>query len=137
MMNHSENRLDPVEVGDNVRIEVPKVDRGRCDPPHLIGVVTDVTEHGNYRIGTSAGNLKGTFARNQIDRCKQVFVSKENVPERVLSVRSAASNNSVSTGQGFVKCNCKTGCFNDRCNCKRKQLLCNSRCHHSLTCKNK
>ena len=138
MLKSSESRLDPLVVGDNVRVPVPKVDRGRCDPAHLIGVITNVTEHGNYRIGTSVGNLKGTFARNQVDKCKQVFVSQENVPESVLSVRSAASNSSVSSGQGFVKCNCKTGCFNDRCNCKKKkQILCNSRCHHSLSCKNK
>ena len=115
MIKASESRLPILGVGDNVRVPVPNVDRGCCDPPHLLGVVTDVTVHNNYRIGTRVGNLKGTFARNQVEKCKQVFVSQENVPETVLSVRSAATANSVGSGQGFVHCNCETGCFNNRC----------------------
>ena len=137
MIKASESRLPILGVGDNVRVPVPNVDRGCCDPPHLLGVVTDVTVHNNYRIGTRVGNLKGTFARNQVEKCKQVFVSQENVPETVLSVRSAATANSVGSGQGFVHCNCKTGCFNNRCKCRKNELQCNSRCHKSLSCDNK
>ena len=138
MVKNSENRQPALGIGDNVRISVPRVDRGPFDPRNLIGVVTDVTAHGNYRIGTSVGKLKGTFARNQVFKCdNNTFLSQENVPETVMSVRTASKANSVGSGQGFAHCNCRTGCFNDRCKCKRQGLLCNSRCHSSSSCNNK
>ncbi|CAL4061236.1 unnamed protein product, partial [Meganyctiphanes norvegica] len=40
MTSYSDSRLPPVQVGDNVRVPVPKVDRGRTDPGNLLGIVT-------------------------------------------------------------------------------------------------
>ena len=33
MVRDSDNRLQPLQVGDNVRVPVDRVDRGRADPP--------------------------------------------------------------------------------------------------------
>ena len=45
---------------------------------------------------------------------------------------------SSSGGQGFVHCQCKKGkCKSGRCICRRLKVMCNSRCHMSLSCSNK
>ena len=35
------------------------------------------------------------------------------------------------------RCNCKSGCESGHCKCKKENVLCNSKCHNSLSCKNK
>ncbi|XP_026484875.2 KRAB-A domain-containing protein 2-like [Vanessa tameamea] len=44
-------------------------------------------------------------------------------------------------GRGTKQCNCKKikngQCLSNKCNCKKASVLCNSRCHSSLTCNNK
>ena len=59
-----------------------------------------------------------------------------NVPQdKEISLREAAHGESVGNGQGFFKCGCKTGCITGRCKCRSNNVLCNSRCHGSLSCK--
>jgi len=43
---------------------------------------------------------------------------------------------SFSGGQGFVKCNCITGCRHGKCTCQAKGLRCKSKCHGLTTCSN-
>ena len=74
MLKQSEKHFPRLEVGDNVRVAVPRVDRGSSDPPNLLGVVTDVTEHGSFKIGTKEGQLKGCLARNVVEKCKKKCV---------------------------------------------------------------
>jgi hypothetical protein len=57
--------------------------------------------------------------------------------ETTISVREAASNQSLSGGQGFLKCSCKSKCSSNRCKCKKNVKLCNSLCHNSGSCDNK
>ncbi|KFM79848.1 hypothetical protein X975_06426, partial [Stegodyphus mimosarum] len=42
--------------------------------------------------------------------------------------REAAAANSKSCGQGYTRCHCKTKCFTNKCSCKSKGLLYNSKC---------
>ena len=135
MTKNSNSILQPLNIGDNVRVPIPRFDRGRSDPPNLLGVVTNISQ-GKYDIGTTVGHLERTFSRNQIEKCPSKIITENDVPEKTLSVRSAVAENSVANGQGFISCNCKKGC-SARCKCKKNNLLCNSRCHSSLTCKNK
>ena len=138
MLKRSEASRPPLLVGDNVRIGIPKVDRGRSDPPSVIGVVTDINEHGSYKVGTKHGRVKGALSRNLVEKCRQnTFLSPEDVPDSELSIRQTAAQGSIGHGQGFLQCKCKTGCDSLRCTCKKNNLLCNSRCHHSLSCQNK
>ena len=113
----------PLLGGDNVRIGIPKVDRGRSDPPSVIGVVTDINEHGSYKIGTKHGRVKGALSRNLVDKCRQnTFLSPEDVPDSELSIRQTAAQGSIGHGQGFLQCKCKTGCDSLRCTCKKKTI---------------
>ena len=108
MLKRTEANLPQLQVGDNVRVAIPKVDRGRADSPNVIGVITDVTQHGNYKVGTKHGQLKGSLARNAVEKCKQkTFLTPESVPDAELSVRQTASH--VSFGQGFLHCTAKLG----------------------------
>ena len=136
MVRDSDNRLQPLQVGDNVRVPVDRVDRGRADPPYLTGVVTELV-HDKYRVGTSSGTLNQLFARSQLEKCKQVHLAPEDVADPVLSVRSANAAQSIGGGQGHERCTCKGGCKNNRCKCRKNGLLCNSYCHNSLSCTNK
>ena len=138
MLKQSEGHYPTIQVGDNVRVDVPKVDRGPADPPTLIGVVTELTAHGSFKIGTKQGKLKGCLARNMVEKCKRnVFVSLEDVPTTSeLSVRQAVAAESIGSGQGFIHCNCKVGCLSGRCKCRKSNRVCNSRCHKNLSCQN-
>ena len=138
MLKLSEGHHPPLVIGDNVRVTIPNVDRGPSDPGHLVAVVTAVTVHGKYKVGTKAGLLKGTFARNALEKCKHnVFLSPENVPDTELSLRQAVTAESVGNGQGHVRCKCTTGCKDGRCSCRKANRLCNSYCHSKQSCKNK
>ena len=136
MCRDSDRRLPPLQIGDNVRVPVDKVDRGPLDPPNLIGVVTEHV-HDKYRIGTSSGMLNQAFSRSQVEKCKNVFITPEDVPDPVHSVRSANAADSIIGGQGHDRCTCQQGCKDNRCKCKKRGFLCNSYCHKSSACKNK
>ena len=60
------------------------------------------------------------------------------VPDNTeISVRKAVQLLSLYGGQGHIHCSCRSGCKTGKCKCKRKNILCNSRCHASLSCANK
>ena len=58
MSSATSKRLQPLNVGANVAIPVPEVDRGRAEFRIILGVITNVTDDGLYEIGTRTGNLK-------------------------------------------------------------------------------
>ena len=57
--------------------------------------------------------------------------------DKEISLRSAATSSSVGTGQGFFRCHCTKHCATNICKCKKNKVLCNSKCHNSMSCKNK
>jgi hypothetical protein len=60
------------------------------------------------------------------------------VPDNTeISVRKAVQLLSLYGGQGHIHCSCCSGCTTGKCKCKRKNILCNSRCNASLSCANK
>ena len=78
------------------------------------------------------------FARNCFDKLDSPELNVEIKLDKKVSVREAANIVNVAGGQGVLKCNCTTECITKRCNCKKGNVLCNSRCHGSNNkCKNK
>lgn len=63
MMTLSNNKFPAVDVGVNVVISIPDVDKGKTDFPNLIGVVLEKTEHDLYRIGSKDGILDKLYCR--------------------------------------------------------------------------
>ncbi|XP_065223547.1 KRAB-A domain-containing protein 2-like [Planococcus citri] len=133
----SEAKFGVIERGTTVTVPVPEVDRSKCNPRNIIGVVLEVVDGQFYRIGTKDGTLPQLFSRGQIAPSTKEFLAIENVPPESITIREANGKSSISGGQGFQKCSCTTKCTSNKCACRKKGVLCNSRCHSSLSCCNK
>ena len=118
-LDRSVAKLKSLEVGDNVLVLVSEFDRGRADPPNLIGIVLR-KEAKEYKIGTRAGVLQGMFARNQIEMTRYKGLKGQ---ENELSVRTAVRALSV-------------GCISARCSCFSAGFDCTSACHPRMFCSN-
>jgi hypothetical protein len=66
--------------------------------------------------------------------CSATVLTVLDVPDSELSLRAVASKLSMSGGQGFFHCNCKNSSWTSRCKCRKFKVLCDSRCHQSLSC---
>ena len=92
MIESSRKRFRPLEIGDNVRVPIPIVDRAPIGPLSLIGTVTEVySEGGAFQVGTKHGTIKTAFTRSDLTPCGtgQLFLPTD-VPDQELSVRTAA-----------------------------------------------
>uniref|UniRef100_A0A914PU04 Uncharacterized protein n=1 Tax=Panagrolaimus davidi TaxID=227884 RepID=A0A914PU04_9BILA len=130
-------RFKPLEIGENVRVAIAEVDRAKCDPRNVLGIVLD-KQNDLYRVGTKHGRFSRLFARNQIEPVAEKFMDESEVPDtEISSIRTAAAADSVVGGQGHVHCDCLMKCTNKRCKCKKEGRLCNSRCHNQRDSCNK
>ncbi|CAJ0926440.1 unnamed protein product, partial [Mesorhabditis belari] len=136
MLHASEQRFAPIDVGQNVLMPIPCVDRPKIGPRNLMGVVTAVTD-GFYSIGRQNGHLRQTFTRNQLAPCGAEFFSINSIPDGETSLRTVVGASSISGSQGHAHCLCLSGCTTNRCASRKKSLLCNSRCHHARSFTNK
>ena len=107
MVKRSKRIFPDAKVGDTVTVPIPSVDRGRCDPRNLIGVVKEKESNGHYTIVVKNGILQNKYTRNQFDVCGQALYSLSDFNnDQLISLRKAVRFESKSGGQGFVKCNC-------------------------------
>lgn len=133
-------------IGAVVKIGASDVDRARLDPTGILAVVVEVTDDGRYRCATCDGILTPMFVRLDLEYLENTTPRNHNLDAVLeswpqlpsISVPQAVRKQSISQGgQGFQKCNCKSGCRGSACSCKKASLQCNSRCHNSLSCSNK
>ena len=75
MVKRSRAELKSGEVGDNVAIPIPMVDRGRGDPRNILGVILDFDEQNMYTIAVKSGIINSKYARNQFDLCPQKLLT--------------------------------------------------------------
>ena len=140
MVKRSRIDLKVAEVGDNVAIPIPMVDKGRGDPRNILGVVLDRNEHDMYKVAVKAGILSTKYSRNQFDLCPQRLLNHSDVNTECTITLRQALKSTATGGQGFFRCDCSKGnkqCQTNRCKCFKAKILCNSKCHNSITCKNK
>jgi hypothetical protein len=124
MIKLLKERFKDAEVGETVRIPVPDVDRVGADLRNIIlGAVFSCTDGGN-EIGTQFGKLNQHYSRNQFTICNETFLSVTDVPNTEISLRECAKSSSVTGGQGYDHCTCKTEWRTNRCSCRNKNLLC-------------
>ena len=114
-------------------VKVPEVDRSKADAKNIIAIVLEEVD-GMYKLGTEKGRIAALYTRNQILACKQKFLSFDSVPDKEISLRSAAIAMSLGSGQGFFRCGCEKKCVNNLCKCRANKVLCNSKCHGSSSC---
>lgn len=138
MLVRSSKILRPLNVGDNVAVPVSEFDRGKVDPPNLIGIVMEVDESGYYTIGTKQGIIKGKLARNQFESIRYTELSRTDIPRTILSIREIVRAQSMCGGQGYRRCHCRSikSCLSKRCSCLRAGVSCNSACHDNKSCNN-
>ena len=75
-------KLPSPAVGDCVLLLVSEFDRGRLDTRNIPGVVSEVTEHGSYRIAIRHGVVNTTYSRNQLQKSDcQLLDREDTIPE--------------------------------------------------------
>ncbi|KAJ8709623.1 hypothetical protein PYW08_009627 [Mythimna loreyi] len=139
MTAHSSKKFKNIDVGATVLVEVPRVDRGPLDSKNVVGKVIE-KKNELYKVGTSFGIINDWLPRNAVLSTPGDILN-ETLPETKLPLRKIFAMSSTFGGQGIKQCNCKKyskgQCLSNKCNCKKANILCNSRCHKSLTCANK
>jgi len=130
MLARSARRFAPAVVGDNVRVYLSEVDRGRCEFPNVLALVTEVTPEGMFKLATKEGYLNSHYSRNQFEPLpsKHLLLSEVDT-SKSRPLRTAAHDQSQGGGQGFTKCGCTTSCNANNCKCFKSNAICNSRCH--------
>jgi len=161
MLLRGKGLLPPVNVGDNVLLSIPSVDRGRGDASNLIAVVVQ-TKDEKYQVATKDGVLNRLttsstsktlsiisytvmynvvffrwMERNSIASTKYKSLKIDEIPlHKELSLRELVRLSSVGTGQGYRRCACKQKCQSNRCACFKSGIICNSACHAGRSCEN-
>ena len=120
-----------------VAVPIPAVDKGRAEFPNVMGVITSVSNDGMYQIGTGHGTLKQKYMRAEFIPAKTSFLEVGAVLKNEITLRAAARKNSMCGGQEYRYFNCMNGSNTNMCSCHKTNRLCNSKCHSSLSCKNK
>ncbi|KAK4881509.1 hypothetical protein RN001_004828 [Aquatica leii] len=137
MLAQSSVKYHVANVGDNIVVKIPDIDQAKADDRNIIAVIMAIEKEGTYRLGTKHGILNQLYTRNLFTHCKEKFISESEVPDEHVSMRECARKESHLGGQGFQHFNCISGCAFNRCKRKKFNVLCNSKCHKSLSCKNK
>jgi len=109
MVKRSGVDLKAGEVGDNVAIPIPLVDRGRGDPRNILGIIVDRNEQDLYTVAVRTGILTTRYSRNQFDLCPQRLLSDSDVNTDCTFTLRQAIRSSASGGQGFFHCECSKG----------------------------
>jgi hypothetical protein len=136
-MNKSKKRITDYQIGDFVRIAVPKIDRFSIDRPTLPCKILEKTENNQYRVGSKFGIIGICYSAGELESLgTRSFPELDEIPPNQITIREAARLQSVGSVSGGI-CNCKSECDNNRCRCKRMSENCNSRCHSGRSCKNK
>ncbi|KAL4131095.1 hypothetical protein QTP88_008444 [Uroleucon formosanum] len=113
MVKTSNRKYDELSVGTTVRLSyIPDVDRARGSPINVLAVVTEVKDD-LYKLCTESGFLKHMYTRTEINPCKANLLDLSTVlksagqAEKPLSLREAATVNSISGAQDNVRQNAR------------------------------
>jgi hypothetical protein len=136
-MNKSKKRIKEYQIGDLVRIAVPKIDRCSVDRPTLPCKIIERTENDKYGIGSKFGIIEVYYTANELEPLGAAsFPELDNIPSNKISIREASRLQSAGSMSGSI-CNCKGECNSNKCRCKKIGGSCNSRCHSGRSCQNK
>ena len=92
MKSASIGRLKPAEIGDNVIVPIPLVDRGRAEFPNLKEVIISKEDGGLYKLGTHHGILNQHYPRNQFSPSGEQLMKIADVPrDKEVGLREVAN----------------------------------------------
>jgi len=128
--NKNKKRRLVFDIGDCVRINIPRIDRTSVDRRSLPCKVLEVLDGGLYRLGCAHGILENCYQVCEMESVSATFTELTNIPNNRILLTQAARLQSSATVQRSVCC-CKSNCNTNRCPCKRSGVGCGSRCHPS------
>ena len=123
------------QIGDNVAVTIPKIDRSKVDVRRLPAVVVKLknSRPPMYKLACQYGTLQAYFSTSDIISYPGVVhIANEDYE---ISLRETARLQSV-TGKSVVICKCHKKCDTKRCACKKHHVACHSRCHSGRNCHN-
>ena len=136
MIKHTNKKIKLSEVGDNVLVPIPLVDkRSLVDPLNVPGVVLQRSEDGMYKIEKTTGVLNNLYISSQFQSSQTDFLAPEDVLNRSVTLREAILKSSF--GRYKLISNCNGGCNSNRCKCKKLNRTCSSKCHKPRSCHNR
>src|SRR6266496_251617 len=136
-MSKGKKRVKEYQVGDLVRVAIPKIDRFSIDRPTLPCKIMERTENNKYRLGSKFGMIEIYYTAGELKPLGTASFSElSDIPSNEISVREAASLQSVGSVSGGI-CNCKSEYNSNKCHCKKSGESCSSRCHSGRLCLNK
>ncbi|GES80335.1 KRAB-A domain-containing protein 2-like [Rhizophagus clarus] len=134
---NKKKRSTSYEVGDLVRITIPKIDRSSIDHPTLSCKVLEIIKNNQYVLGSKFGIINMHYSPGEIEPLDTIdFSELNNLPSNKISVKEAAHLQSTGLVTEAI-CNCKSNCNNNKCYCKKVGQNCGSRCHSDHPCQNK
>ena len=126
MLSDTAKSLSVVKPGDNVKVPIPKEDRGKLGQKHILGVVTS-TSGNYYSIGTSQGILDRKYTRGEFEHWEgSSYLCVSEIPKTEIKMHTAAKL--VSYGSN-TSCQCRGNCATKHCPCRLRRFHCNSGCH--------
>ena len=78
----SSKKFQKPNLGQNVRIKIPVIDRAKMDPRSIVVVITDIKDEKFYELATKLGKLKALYTRNQFTLCKENFKASKKLVRR-------------------------------------------------------
>ena len=135
-MNKGKKQITEYQIGDLVRVAVPKIDRFSTDRPTLpCKIIKKIKD--KYQIGSKFGIIGVSYSAGELEPLGTIAFSElDEIPSNEISIREAARLQSIGSVSGGL-CNCKSECNNNKCRCKKMGEKCNSRCHSGRSYQNK
>ena len=78
----------------------------------------------NYKLGVEQGIINGYYSFHQISKATGTpIILTETVDQGIkISLREVVKLQSITGGQGMLKCSCKDGCTTSRCKWKQAKI---------------
>ncbi|OMJ11142.1 hypothetical protein AYI69_g9954 [Smittium culicis] len=126
MVKNNNNKIPNHEIGDKIKIKIPKEDQNRLGDKYLHGVIIGKSNE-NYEISTEFGTIDRKIHKKhlyRLDSTESLKCSSEKI-----SITAAFRKVSGWTARIEIRCFCKTGCKENRCKCKKNRKKCTMFCH--------
>ena len=137
MIDASVKRFKQADIGDNVLVPVPNVNRGRSDFRNIKGIMTAAKGNGCYIIGAKHGTLKQIYSRNQFIPTMDSLARLDEVLPNKVCLREGARKSQLKVARVTRDISAKKQYVDNDRLCGRNGRLCNSKCHSHLMCTNK
>ena len=130
MAKKHKTRKHIYKVGDFVKVQIARIDRGPGDRNALPCKVVAAHEDNMYKLACRFGVLQNAFTAGEIlPLGPQEFSELEDPPmDQAVTLVEAARLQSAVLARD-ITCRCKGSCLTARCRCRKENIPCGRRCH--------